>query len=173
MRGHGLPCEYCKREMRGDVPAAHPLRATKDHTIPKSKRNGKGGPHLIVMACYTCNQTKGDRFPEQWERFMQRNPRWWEFFEDRPTRPATKPSKAVPLPIEHSKYILEHGKRKYKLWVTDGCPVKVEMRPLRGDEPIPLRYDDPVAQAAFEGAYQNRKWLLRVPQSDGGGQPLP
>jgi hypothetical protein len=149
--------------MRGDVAPDHPLRATRDHYIPKSKRREIEEP-IIVIACFTCNQIKGDRFPEQWDRFMQRNPRWWE-----PTavRPKAPPTKLPPLPIEHTKYILEHGKKAYRLWVADGCALKVELRPLRKDETIPKRYDDPKAQEAYERVYADRKWMLRVPPDHG------
>src|SRR5258707_264325 len=74
--GHGEKCTYCQREMRTDVDKSHPLFATRDHVMPKSKNNGNPNPK--VWACFFCNQLKADRFPEQWERFMQRNPRWWE-----------------------------------------------------------------------------------------------
>lgn len=160
MRGHGEPCAYCKREMRGDVEPSHPLRATRDHYMPKSRRRG-GDETIIVMACYTCNHIKADRFPEQWDRFMQRNPRWWEPRGEKPQPiPATKPA---PMPIEHSKYILAHGKKAYRQWVADGCPQKPALRPLRPDEPLPIEYDDPVKQAAFEAAYSKwGRWLLRV-----------
>lgn len=161
MRGHLQPCEYCKREMRSDVAPSHPLRATRDHYIPKSKRREIDEP-IIVMACFTCNQIKGDRFPEQWDRFMLRNPRWWDPKGAR--QKSSPPVKPAPLPITHTKYILVHGTRAYRKWVADGCPEKPEMRPLRKDEPLPIEYDDPLKQAAFEAAYTKwGRWMLRVP----------
>lgn len=39
---------------------------------------------------------------------------------------------------------------------------QASLRALRKDEPFPISNADPVAQAAFEGAYRNRKYMLRV-----------
>ena len=76
--------------------------------------------------------------------------------------PAPEPAK--PLPIEHTKYILTYGKKRYRIWVEKGCPTPpYDLRPLRADEPIPIEYDDPIKQAAFEALYKDRRWLLRVP----------
>lgn len=50
--------------------AQHP---TRDHVHPKSK-----GGRSTVMACYECNQIKGDMLPTEWAVFMVENPRWWE-----------------------------------------------------------------------------------------------
>jgi len=161
MRGHGAPCEYCKREMRCDVAPDHPLRATKDHYIPKSRRL-ETDENIIVMACFTCNNLKGDRFPEQWDRFMARNPRWWEPRESR-SKPAPVAA-TPPLPMAHSMYILKHGKKAYKQWVADGCQTPVRMRPLRPDEPLPIEYEDPKSQAAFEACYRTNRHNLRVPE---------
>lgn len=156
MRGHLEPCHYCKREMRGNVAPDHPLRATRDHYIPKSKRAETDDP-IIVMACFTCNQIKGDRFPEQWDRFMVRNPRWWEPRGQRAKAPPTKPP---PLPIAHTQYILKYGTRAYRAWVARGCR---ELRPLRPNEPIPKEFDDPAQQAAFEAYARKYRHVLRVP----------
>jgi hypothetical protein len=148
--------------MLADVAPGHPLRATKDHYIPKSKRVGDDQP-LIVMACFTCNNLKGDRFPEQWDRYMALNPRWWEPRENGKRMRMPPPKAAPTMPIEHTKYILEHGKKKYKSWVESGCPAQVELRALRPDEPLPIEYDDPKSQAAFESHYRTNRHNLRVP----------
>lgn len=55
-----------------------------------------------------------------------------------------------------------------KRWATRNEPPvnpgqKVEMRPLRPDEAIPREFADPRKQAAFEAAYKDRRYLLRVP----------
>lgn len=63
------PCPYCRRAMTYRVPGLEP---TRDHVIPKSK----GGTKIIV-ACWTCNNVKGDMLPDVWERFMMENPEWW------------------------------------------------------------------------------------------------
>lgn len=170
MRGHGEPCEYCKREMRGDVAPDHPLRATRDHYIPKSKRAETDEP-IIVMACFTCNQIKADRFPEQWDRFMLRNPRWWEVRTSKQKVKQDPPPKAKPLPYEHTRYILQYGTRAYREWESAGFPPIVKTRPLRPDEPVPREFDDPGQQAAFEAYAKKYRNVLRVPDdTDVAGQ---
>lgn len=169
VRGYGEICTYCKRELI-DVSPKAALFPTRDHVVPRSKLGGVPGE--IVWACRSCNQLKADRLPEQWARFMRRNPRWWEH----PAvtgRPKVAPPAPAVLPIEHSRYILAHGKKAYKRWVEMGCPPPLEtLRPLRPDEPIPIEYDDPIKQAAFEAAYRGRRSLLRVPREpDAPGQP--
>jgi hypothetical protein len=147
--------------MRGDVAPDHPLRATRDLYIPKSKRRDTDEP-IIVMACFTCNQMKGDRFPEQWDRFMQRNPRWWEVGAGkRSAKVKQTPPAPVVLPMAHSLYILQHGKRAYRSWVERGCPEPG--RPLRPGEPIPIQFEDPGQQAAFEAYAKKYRHVLRVP----------
>lgn len=169
--GHGLPCTYCNRAMQTDVEVSHPLYATRDHFYPRSKNNGN--PNKKVWACYQCNQIKADRDPIQWERFMARNPRWWllPMWNEEHRTTAAKLSAPViekprPLPLAHTKYILTHGKKAYRIWVADGCPEKLALRPLRKDEPFPIEFDDPIKQAAWESVYKDRKWLLRVPIDD-------
>lgn len=153
MRGHLQPCEYCKREMRTDVENDHPLFATRDHFVPKSKNNGN--PNKLVPACFQCNQIKADRFPEQWERFMLLNPRWWEkpTWNDEHRATAAKlppPEKPKPPPYWQTMRFLKNA--QYAKW-----------RPLRRDEPFPIEFEDPIRQAAWESIYKDRKWLLRVP----------
>lgn len=161
MRGHEQPCEYCKREMRCDVAVDHPLRATRDHYMPKSRRRGDDAV-IIVMACFTCNQAKGDRFPEQWDRFMQCNPNWWgPRGERQPIQaPPQPPKKPNPPPYDHTMYILKHGLKAYRKWLAAGCPV---IRPLRKDEPAPHEFDDPEQQAIFESYARKYHYLMRVP----------
>jgi hypothetical protein len=66
--GCGVHCVYCKREM---IPYSdsHP---TRDHVHPKSK-----GGDRTVWACVTCNQLKTDMLPDEWQTYMDENPRWW------------------------------------------------------------------------------------------------
>lgn len=47
---------------------------------------------------------------------------------NRGTEAADEPVAVVP--IEHSKYILAHGKKAYRAWVAAGCPDKPVQRPL-------------------------------------------
>lgn len=54
-------CYWC-----GRPEIAKPLQ--RDHVVPKVK----GGPELPwngVLACSSCNQSKGDEWPSQWARF--------------------------------------------------------------------------------------------------------
>lgn len=156
-----LKCEYCKRTLVKTGDPANQLYATRDHYIPKSKN--RAGPHKLVWACRLCNEMKADKLPAQWERFMLRNPRWWEhpFVTG---KPRAKPEPVAPLPLLHTRYILEYGKKAYKSWVAKGCPPPLfTLRPLRNDEPIPIEFEDPVKQAAFEAHYAGRRSMLRVP----------
>lgn len=114
--GHGEKCTYCEREMRTDVEKHHPLFATRDHMIPKSKINGN--QNTRVWACFQCNQIKADRFPEQWERFMKRNPRWWEHpavndgFQALPKLPRSEPPKSKPPPWQETcRFLREANER--------------------------------------------------------------
>jgi hypothetical protein len=148
--------------MRTDVEKDHPLRATRDHHVPKSKNNGN--PNKLIPACFQCNQIKADRFPEQWERYMLRNPRWWEkpAWNEEHRATAAKlppPEKPKPPPYWQTMRFLKNA--QWAKW-----------RPLGKDEPFPIEYDDPVKQAAWESIYKDRKWLLRVPQSPTAGQAV-
>lgn len=146
-----LRCEYCDRTLvKVDPIGNDPLYATRDHFVPKSKN--RGGPHKMVWACRLCNSLKADRMPEQWTRFMQRNPRWWEhpyFTGERRRRVTLPPERKPPPPYWQTMRFLRNA--EFRDW-----------RPLRKDEPIPKRYDNPVAQAAYEAVYKDRKWMLRV-----------
>jgi 5-methylcytosine-specific restriction endonuclease McrA len=55
MKRSALECVYCGSQ--SDL--------TRDHVIPVS-RGGSNDPSNIVVACRTCNCTKGDRTPEEW-----------------------------------------------------------------------------------------------------------
>lgn len=41
--------------------------------MPKSK-----GGRQTVPCCFTCNQLKGSKKPEKWQKFMIENPEWWK-----------------------------------------------------------------------------------------------
>lgn len=70
-KGKGECCTYCRREMES-IASRSKLAATKDHVIPKSK-----GGREKVWCCRQCNSIKGDMDPDQWQVFMDANPRWW------------------------------------------------------------------------------------------------
>lgn len=54
----GGRCAYCGRYMV--MVKTSPRFATFDHVVPASK-GGRWGDHNIVLACWLCNQYKGDR----------------------------------------------------------------------------------------------------------------
>jgi len=62
-----LVCYYCKAtglvpEVPDDATKAQMRKlATLDHVIPKSRGGPELDPKNIVIACYPCNQKKGDK----------------------------------------------------------------------------------------------------------------
>lgn len=155
-----MNCTYCKREMHNRRLSFDGLLKTRDHYIPLS-RGGKNDKANIRMACYRCNSIKGNMMPDLWERFMQDNPMWWTKQINVAKPGALKPTV---LPASHSKYILTYGKKAYRSWVARGCPTPpYDMRRLRPDEPIPIEFEDPAQQAAFEAYAKKYRHILRVP----------
>lgn len=56
-------CAYCRQVTHCKVCNPHldkRLAATRDHQMPKSK-GGPNGARNLVIACFGCNQDKGDR----------------------------------------------------------------------------------------------------------------
>lgn len=66
----GKPCAYCHRNMSVQIPGLMP---TLDHVHPRSR-----GGQKTVWACDDCNQMKRDMSMLEWQRFMEKNPKWWE-----------------------------------------------------------------------------------------------
>jgi 5-methylcytosine-specific restriction endonuclease McrA len=64
-----LYCTYCDRRM---IPGTS-TSPTKDHVHPASK-----GGVFTILACHECNWLKGDLAADDWQEFMQKNPRWWK-----------------------------------------------------------------------------------------------
>lgn len=79
----GRRCHYCGNEtyLLEEIPlspksarerqlanARIPKRATVDHRIPVSKAGDEFDMANMVIACYTCNQKKGARFPRHFEK---------------------------------------------------------------------------------------------------------
>lgn len=160
---HAGICAYCRRrtEMPSQLPGKHhDLVATVEHIVPLSRGGAMRGDN-ITLACAGCNSMKANMTPHQWAEYMMDNPQWWLRSKLRRVR-VTSPQ-SQPIPHDHSIYILQHGKKAYRLWVADGCLAKPALRQLHKDEPLPIEYDDPVKQAAFEAAYKDRRSLLRVP----------
>jgi 5-methylcytosine-specific restriction endonuclease McrA len=60
-------CQFC-----GDVFSGSEL--TLDHVVPRS-RGGRSSWENLVACCYHCNNTKGDRTPEEAGLKLQRRPR--------------------------------------------------------------------------------------------------
>lgn len=89
-----MNCHWCERKLKmkrdADWHFQHPLAATWDHVIPKSR----GGKEL-VRACRHCNGLKGDMMPKQWEKFRSENPRWWEL----PTKTSNRKPVRAPAVI--------------------------------------------------------------------------
>lgn len=110
-----MNCTYCDRETAKPcaVRRNDPLTRTRDHVIPLSK-GGTNTASNRVISCLRCNSLKGDMMPDEWAAFMQANPGWWTQtkYERRVSRTFGRP-----LPIEHSRFILEHGKKAYKVWI--------------------------------------------------------
>ncbi len=66
---NGTPCPYCRRPMNRRDPKLTP---TREHEVPASK-----GGTVVIIACFQCNQIKGDMMPAVWQNFMTRCPAWW------------------------------------------------------------------------------------------------
>lgn len=60
-RFHGR-CVYCGAEVTLQPRATAPTSATRDHFIPRSK-GGTNADGNQVLACFGCNQSKGDMDP--------------------------------------------------------------------------------------------------------------
>jgi len=50
-------CYHCRRKTELTC-TVHPLQATRDHLVPKSKKGGEG-PDNVVLSCYRCNNGRG------------------------------------------------------------------------------------------------------------------
>lgn len=186
-----MKCHYCKREMHTRQLSFDGLRKTRDHHVPVS-RGGSNAKENIRMACIRCNGLKGNMMPAEWEQYMRDNPLWWApqvNIKCQVNVPVAKLATTAALKAmtaqenewrlriyleretpEHlseadSKYLRTYGKKRFKEWAARGRPTPpYDLRPLRADEPLPIEYpDDPMKQAAFEAAYKDRRWLLRVP----------
>lgn len=55
-------CVYCGKAVAQDQPQPHPDAPSRDHFIPTS-RGGSRGAKNTVLACYDCNQKKGNMDP--------------------------------------------------------------------------------------------------------------
>lgn len=82
--------------------------------------------------------------PEEWAIFMAAHPEWWLN-----VRGPGRSGVGKPPPWQETCRFLREA----------------HLRTLKKSEPIPVAYEDPKAQAAYEAVYANRKYLLRVSQS--------
>lgn len=57
-------CVYCGKIVDSEKPQPHPDAPSRDHFIPIS-RGGSRGAKNTVLACYDCNQKKGNMDPRQ------------------------------------------------------------------------------------------------------------
>jgi hypothetical protein len=133
------------------------LDATVDHVLPIS-RGGKMKGENTTLACALCNGLKRDMTPQEWAEFMMMNPEWWLNPKFR------RGSDRRPLPFDDTRFILAHGMKAYR-------KASAAVRPLRPDEPVPVEFDDPAQQAAFEAYAKRYRHVLRVP--DEGDARLP
>ncbi len=57
-----LICYYCnKGPLLKEEDNSHPMVATLDHVIPRSKGGGEYDEDNLVVACYSCNNKKADK----------------------------------------------------------------------------------------------------------------
>lgn len=68
----GQRCQYCRRTLEAPTSSSR-VAATRDHVMPRS-----AGGLRTVLACFQCNNLKGDMLPDQWTAFMAANPEWWK-----------------------------------------------------------------------------------------------
>ena len=57
-------CVYCGKMVNPGEKQPHPDAPSRDHFIPIS-RGGSRGSKNTVLACYACNQAKGNMDPRQ------------------------------------------------------------------------------------------------------------
>lgn len=55
-------CVYCSKVLNPGRRQPHPDAPSRDHFIPTSKGGSRGAKNT-VLACYACNQAKGDMDP--------------------------------------------------------------------------------------------------------------
>ena len=56
---HDGRCHWCGEATVIEAPAAHPMRATRDHVVARAKLGG--GASNIVLACQACNLARATR----------------------------------------------------------------------------------------------------------------
>lgn len=143
-------CSYCRRktEMPSVLRPAHALTATVEHIVPLSRGGAMRGDN-ITLACSLCNGLKGNMTPQEWTEFMIANPGWW------------RKAAGKIVPVAETKMIRREGKKAWRIWRQGQENVRIPTS-------VPVEYDDPIAQAAFEGVYKNRLHMLRVPTTTAG-----
>lgn len=107
----GGVCAYCKRltELPSLLKPHHDLTATVDHIVPLCRGGARKGDNA-TLACNLCNHLKGNKSLQDWLLYMIEHPRWW--ITKAGKGPRTR--RVQPIPIEHSRYILDHGKKAYR-----------------------------------------------------------
>lgn len=107
-------CQYCHS-------TEQPAKLTLDHIIPRS-RGGANAWENLVAACFTCNNVKGDRTPEEAGMPLALRPR--------------------PFSIHTSRNLLRESALRQKDWQqylyyeNDTPQVTVDITGLRGDKPL-------------------------------------
>lgn len=104
--------------------------------------------------------------PDDWERYMRDHPLWWTIQVNVRRDIGIPLAVKAPMSDLRSMTAAENA-RRIKAYLEKNVPV----RPLRKDEPVPVEFEDPGQQAAFEAYAMKYRHMLRVPQSDAAGQP--
>jgi len=73
IRRDGHRCCYCGCKVKTSVSLSHPAYATVDHILPRAQ-GGKTVWKNLCCSCLRCNQTKGNKTPEQANMPLLRKP---------------------------------------------------------------------------------------------------
>lgn len=76
IRARGAICEWCGWAVLPDADPLHGARATLDHIEPLFF-GGANGKRNLVVACYSCNQTRGHMLADHWRRWLEGVGRAW------------------------------------------------------------------------------------------------
>ncbi len=72
LRRDGYTCAYCGIKLKPSM-SGHPSRATVDHIVPRAQ-GGQTSWGNLVASCFTCNQTKSSKTPDQAGMLLIRRP---------------------------------------------------------------------------------------------------
>lgn len=66
---HGKPCPYCNKDML--IGTSRP--PTRDHKVPRSRKDIPRRGVNILVVCGPCNNNKGDKTLEEWARYLMQH----------------------------------------------------------------------------------------------------